>query len=686
MSKFRNYYQARLKNYDLPGWAAPVLLFITCFFTFGVLLTRLGFFQDDWHHVYYAYTEGVDGLRRFLFTDSRPLSFIVYAPFFKFLGFAPANWHWSLMLLRFLTVLSFWVSIRLVWPNLTGLAAWVGLFFAIYPAYPLQSLSVTYTLHWVLYLVFMLSLVLMLLASRRPKAYLPLTCLAILLQIFHLLMIEYYAGLELARLVFLWFVFREMPSNQRWRKVTSQWLPYLLVLVLYAVYRLSYGALYGYDRFAPDLLIEIIHSPLVGLRTFLQIILQDVTHVLVSPWYTTLDPANIDLARSSSLAIMLGTLGFALISYFVVAHLERSTTDAPNKEAREIVIGGSLVLFFSLLPSWLAGLYLFSKNPLWSGRLALPALIGASMILTGSVYWLIEKPVYRHLVLSILLGLAVGFHMQTARDFQVSWDKQLQFYWQLYWRAPALKTNTLIVADAEILPYMGYYPTAFAINMLYSQPMGASQSVGKADFWFNAGSEHINMTDLGLGLPAEFSKYSTTFSATQKEIVSINFEPQEQRCLWVLRPSYEEVRFLSSEAYRWMSKSNLDRILPQSNSAPQTAIFGTEPQHTWCYYYEKADLASQQGDWQAIIGFWDEASSKGFRPATSVELLPFVEAFARTGSWDTARQLTYNANVYPPRAPSLLCSLWKNLEKTTSSSEQRTKALKLIVDKLECQE
>jgi len=685
MSKLRELYHSKINSCSLPVWVGPVMLFVTCFFSFGVLLAKLGYFQDDWHHVYYAFLEGPGGLMRFLFTDSRPLAFMVYVPFFKLLGFTPANWHWSLMTLRFLTVLAFWFSVRMVWPNLTGMATWLALFFAIYPAFPLQSLSVAYTLHWFLYLVFMLSVGLMLQAARKPQAYLKYTSLAIILQMFHLLMIEYYAGLELIRLVFLWFLFREMPFAERWKKVLKQWLPYLGVLGLYAVYRLSYSTLYGYDRFSATLLIDLVRSPLIGGRAFLQTIVQDSIYVLISPWYAAIDPAVIDFSRGSTFAILASIGGFAALGYFVVSHLEKNKTEALHKAAREIVFTGALAVFFGLLPSWLAGLFLFSKNPLWSGRLSLPAMLGASMILTGLVYWLIEKPTYRHLVLSVFLGIAVGFHAQTARDFQTSWDKQLQFYWQLYWRAPGLKPNTLIVSDAEILPYMGYYPTAFALNVLYGQPSEPSEKP-KVNYWFNAGSEHIDWSAFGQGLPTEFFKYSSTFSATRQEVVSISFEPQQQECLWVLRPSYEEIRFLSSEAYKWMSMSNLDRIQPQANSAPPAAIFGNEPEHTWCYYYEKADLASQQGDWQNITRLWEEAKNKGFRPRTSVELLPFIEAYARTGAWETAQELTNSANVYTPRAQSLLCTLWKNIEISTQPSEQRDKSITLLKNKLGCQE
>ena len=200
----RGFEEARLIE-----WIAPALIFAVCLFCFGILLSRLGFFQDDWHHVFFAYWQGAAGLRRFLATDRGPFAWPVYAGLFKLLGYWPASWHWFLMFIRLATVLLFWLCARRIWPQARGFAAWLGLLLAIYPIYTLQPLAVAYTLHWTMYLVFMLSLLLMLEAQRNRKRFLWLTAAALLLEVTHLALIEYFAGLELARPVFLWLLLRE---------------------------------------------------------------------------------------------------------------------------------------------------------------------------------------------------------------------------------------------------------------------------------------------------------------------------------------------------------------------------------------------------------------------------------------------------------------------------------------------
>ncbi len=596
-----------------PPLAAPFLIFLACFFSFGVLLANLGFFQDDWHHVYYAYHEGQDGLKAFFHTDSRPLAYGLYGLLFQVLGFDPERWHWLLLLLRFITALGVWVMARQLWPAENELTTWLALIFALHPVYTLQALSVAYTLHWVSYLAVISSFALMLLSARQTgKWRWFFAALALLVQAYHLLMMEYYAGLEIVRVLMLWLALPGQPIRERFRQTVWLLLPYLLMLGLYAFYRLSYSQIYGYDRFEPALLVRLSTNPLPVLVGLLQTLLRDTTYILISPWYTAIQPSVVDLERPSTWYILAGSLVFAL--FFAIA-ISRLGTNRETKQHSEhlplrLVGFGLLALLWAMLPSWLVGFEMFSKNPLWSSRLALPAMLGASMATVGAAFFFIQAPVRRNLLLGLLLGIAFSSHLQTAREFKASWEKQLQFYWQLYWRAPALEPGTLLVADNEVLFFMGDSPTAYAINLLYSQ----TSTYSGVDYWFNPGSKNIFLIPFSQGQPAQFEKYSSSFTATSQQVLALTFEPQQGQCLWLLRPPYHEIRFLTDEAYFWMAYSDIARVKPEPQSPPPAAIFGSEPAHTWCYYYQKADLAAQAQDWQETIRLWEAAHGNNYRP------------------------------------------------------------------------
>ncbi|MEI6291291.1 MAG: hypothetical protein WCP19_12740, partial [Chloroflexota bacterium] len=78
--------------------------------------------------------------------------------------------------------------------------------------------------------------------------------------------------------------------------------------------------------------------------------------------------------------------------------------------------------------------------------------------------------------------------------------------------------------------------------------------------------------------------------------------------------------------------SNLDRIMVDGVSpVPSKSIFGVEPAHTWCYYYEKAELALQKQDWQEIIRLGKEVNQHELHPVDRIEWAPFLQAYAFSG-------------------------------------------------------
>jgi hypothetical protein len=77
------------------------------------------------------------------------------------------------------------------------------------------------------------------------------------------------------------------------------------------------------------------------------------------------------------------------------------------------------------------------------------------------------------------------------------------------------------------------------------------------------------------------------------------------------------------------SRSELDNVTTgDGQSVPPASIFGEEPEHDWCFYYQKADLARQQGDWKEVARLGAEADKLGLHPNDQIELMPFLQAYA----------------------------------------------------------
>jgi hypothetical protein len=87
--------------------------------------------------------------------------------------------------------------------------------------------------------------------------------------------------------------------------------------------------------------------------------------------------------------------------------------------------------------------------------------------------------------------------------------------------------------------------------------------------------------------------------------------------------------------------------------------FLSEPEHTWCYYFAKAELARQQGDWNRVIDLIDEASSLEYAPEDPFEWLTYIEAQIRMGSIEAAERRSNELFKQDKEIRKGLCEIWK---------------------------
>jgi hypothetical protein len=663
----------------------PFFLFGLAFFAFGLLTTQLGLFQDDWHHVYFYLSGDIAGLKDFLLTDSRPFAYLVYGFLFKLLGVNLTAWHIYSFIVRFAVAYVAWLCLNQLWQHPKENAL-ISALFLVYPTFLLQSMAVAYALHWLMYLVFMLSILCTLLALKNPKYYLVLTALAVLLEAFHLLMIEYFVGLEIARVLFIWLTQKEKALGRRALNSIKLWLPYLLILILYVVFRSSYAQIFGFDRNTPVILLNLLSDPLGTLRFFIEAVLQDLTELIVSGWYEVLKPEYFSFDYFSRILIWVLTLTIGLAAWFYFQKIERenASEDQGRAWANRAIWVGLLVILFGSLPTWATGRMLVTSNPLWGDRLSLSPMLGAAILISGLIIKTVTEEKYRTLCFSILICLAIGLNLRTELAFKQSWEKQTRFYWQLFWRAPYLEPGTALLSESEFLGYMGHYPTAFAINALYPKTTPASQ----LDYWFFVGQNSLLSTwaDFRSGVPLSYQKYSGAFKGNSLDTLTVTFEPEKNQCLWVLKPQDKKMESLPAETRESLQASNLGRIQAKAlqGGLPNADIFGEEPEHSWCYFYEKAELARQEEDWQAIVELWTQAQENGFRPKVTYEFLPFIDGFFMSANWDKVLELTQSASRLDAQMGSYFCGQLFALEKNTLSSAERDSTIRTIREELSC--
>jgi hypothetical protein len=93
-----------------------------------------------------------------------------------------------------------------------------------------------------------------------------------------------------------------------------------------------------------------------------------------------------------------------------------------------------------------------------------------------------------------------------------------------------------------------------------------------------------------------------------------------------------DVRFIAQYSDVGLIESNPQAI-------PPAVIFGSEPPHNWCYFYEKMDLARQMNDWKSIVDLAHKAKSSEVKPTDVTEWLPVLEAYVQLNDLEHAKQV-----------------------------------------------
>jgi hypothetical protein len=105
----------------------------------------------------------------------------------------------------------------------------------------------------------------------------------------------------------------------------------------------------------------------------------------------------------------------------------------------------------------------------------------------------------------------------------------------------------------------------------------------------------------------------------------------------------------------------LDNVITDGDAPlPSSAIFGDEPVHGWCYYYQKADLARQRGDWEEVARLAEEVDILDLRPNDQIEWMPFLQSYALLNERKHVKEISTRINTelfYPEQACTTLSSM-----------------------------
>jgi hypothetical protein len=189
------------------------------------------------------------------------------------------------------------------------------------------------------------------------------------------------------------------------------------------------------------------------------------------------------------------------------------------------------------------------------------------------------------------------------------------------------------------------------------------------------------------GTPIEYPNRVTSFNGSTSQAIVLFHDPP--RCLKVVDPANDRflpVKPLHIKEALPLSRLNLILPKPVSEGFPLGEIFGPEPAHNWCYHFQKADLYRQLGDWPKAAAAADQALKidKHITRKNVSELLPFIEAYAHTGQWEKAVELSLKSYNFWEKTQFILCDVWDNIARMATPDAEGLVAIDYIQEELQC--
>jgi hypothetical protein len=333
---------------------------------------------------------------------------------------------------------------------------------------------------------------------------------------------------------------------------------------------------------------------------------------------------------------------------------------------------------------WITDLHIELLFPF--DRFTLITMLGTSLFIGGLIGLLDWKPWLSALVLALLIGLATGIQFQHRLVFRQEWLAQKNFFWQLVWRAPGLKPGTTVMTSEIPFAYYSDNSLTAPLNWIYA-PQSSAHEMPYLLYDIEARLGQ-GLPEIKSDLPIDMPYRTAAFHGSTSQAIVVFYDPP--RCLKVMNPALDRYLPVKPLYIREATPlSRLDLILPAAMpaAAPPEGIFEAEPPHAWCYYFEKAELYAQTGEWDKVSEMADQALklTKHFTDKNVSELIPFVMGYAHTGKWEKAVKLSLDAYQIWDKTQYPLCDAWTSLRQNTSVDAAQQAAIQEIQDKLSCQ-
>jgi hypothetical protein len=683
----------------------PLLILLVTLIAYGLLLPLTGFYWDDWP---FAWIAEFLGPQEFIpaFAQVRPFLGPIFFVTTSLIPPVPLYWQIFALIVRFIAGLSAWFALTQIWPRHKRQVLVASLLFLVFPGYSQHWVAFTHiNQEWIPFIFYLLSFGFTGRALRgssalsgttagrvgsalpkgsyrdpgsaveaQPKnrsVYILNTIYALLLLIAGVFPTEYFVSIEPMRFLFIWVILSEEISgfSQRWIESLKRWLPYLLIWLANAAWLAYFYTSGGYASYE----VEVVNEPLTVIHiisTFAESIWKAGFYV----WGQILLLAS----KSISAPTTLGTFALIMAAFILILFYLRKL-DLPENNLRAFAISaiwiGLAGILLGRIPSFAAGLPLTLQSSF--DRFMISMMLGGSLFIAGLIELFIPNTRTKTYAFALLIALGIGQQFFNANIFRRDWTKQQEIYWQLAWRIPAMKPNTALLTDQMPIDYETDLSFTAPINWMYA-PGYQRSNLPYALFYTEKRLGRASMPSLEPNTEISLPIRRVNFQGSTSQVLVIHMP--RNGCLRVLDPARaDEVTYGKQSRFlvEAIPLSDLSNIMVDADQTPSLP-FLSEPEHKWCYYFAKAELARQQGQWDQVIALMDEARSLGYEPENLFEWLTYIEAQALTGNIQVAERLSSDILKQDKGIQRGMCETWKQVQSAGVGSETETRVAQIL--------
>ncbi|MGE5378782.1 MAG: hypothetical protein ACM3XO_27320, partial [Bacteroidota bacterium] len=599
-----------------------------------MLLPQTGFYWDDWPFVWIAKFLGPAEFFP-AFSNIRPFLAPIFFLTTSLIPPEPIYWQIFMLIIRFVSGLLAWFTFRQVWPQHSRAALVASLLFLVFPGYSQHWVAFTHiNQEWIAYLFYLLSFGFTAGALRNPSRFGRDTLIALFFLLLGLFPTEYFFGLEPLRFLFIWVIIAEQSKGFRQRLMQSfkLWLPYLVIWLINAAWLAYFFLVRSFGSYSANMV-----GRTVSLLGIFKAAGEAIWKAGFYIWTQVLVLASGTITSPSSLlTLVIIAICCAMLFFYLKRFESLSEGDKGSSWSLSMILIGIAGILLGRLPSFAAGLPLTLQSSM--DRFMISMMIGGSLFITGLVEFVIRSDRIKTIVFAALIALGIGQQFYNANIFRRDWVDQQQIYWQLAWRIPDMQPGTLLITDELPVDYETDLSFTAPLNWIYAP-----------DYTRSAVPYGLIYTETRLGgsLPSlEPGQKINVYLRTA------GFNGSTSRAIVIYKPRNGCLRVLGSKWNDEITYEGKSRILKRAIRLSDPALikvdsqntpalpFLLEPKHEWCYYYAKAELARQKGDWQTVNHLLQTATSLGYHPDDPLEWLVFIEAQARTGNMASAQSIS----------------------------------------------